>query len=134
MSIFASPRFLRSVLIADAASTLGAGAMHLAFTPQLTQFMDLPAALLTGTGAFMLVYAAVVGFVASRDRLPLPVIRFLALGNFGWAAASVALLASGWIAPTGWGLAWVLMQAGLVAVLAELQWMGSRRLPVAGWA
>ena len=134
MSVFASPRLLRSVLIADAASTFGAGALHLLFTQQLTQLMDLPTALLTGTGAFMLAYAAAVGFVATRDPLPRSVIRLLAVGNFGWAAASVALLASGWIAPTGWGVAWVLMQAGLVAVLAELQWMGSRRLPAAGWA
>ena len=134
MSIFASPRLLRSVLIADAASTLGAGALHLLFTPQLTQLMNLPTALLTSTGVFMLAYAAVVGFVATRDPLPRPVIRLLAAGNFGWAVASVALLASGLIAPTSLGLAWVLMQAGLVAVLAELQWMGSRRLPAAGWA
>ena len=135
MSIFASPRFVRNVLFADASITLAAGALHLLFTPQLVGSMNLPTPLLTGTGLFMLCYAALVLFIATRDPLPRPLIGLLAIGNFGWAAASVALLVGGWVAPTGWGLAWVLAQAAIVAVLAELQWTGWRRMPVAtGWA
>ena len=50
----------------------------------------------------------------------------MVVGNFGWAAACVALLAIGGaaIAPLGW--AWVIAQAATVVVLAELQWMGLR--------
>jgi hypothetical protein len=134
MSIFASPRFLRNVLFADAASCLATGALQLGFTSQLAQLLNLPAMLLTGTGAFLLVYAATVAFVASRDPLPRPLVWMFVIGNLGWAVACVALLASGWLQPTGLGMAWVLAQAACVAVLAELQWTGLRRAPVAGWA
>lgn len=134
MSILASPRFLRNVLFADAASCLGTGVLQLAFTDALARLLNLPAPLLTGTGVFLLVYAAAVALVATREPLPRPVVWLLVAGNLGWALGCIALLASGMLAPTGLGMAWVLAQAATVAVLAELQWMGLRRTPVVGWA
>ena len=133
MSVFASPRFLRNVLFADAASCLATGALQLGFTGQLAQLLNLPSMLLAGTGAFLLVYAATVAFVATRDPLPRPLVWLFVIGNLGWALACIALLASGWLHPTGLGMAWVLAQAACVAVLAELQWAGLRRGPAAGW-
>jgi hypothetical protein len=134
MSIFASPRFLRNVLLADAASCVATGALQLVFTAQLAQLLNLPAALLAGTGAFLLAYAATVAFVATRNPLPRPWVWLFVVGNLGWALACVGLLASGWMRPSGMGIAWVLAQAACVAVLAELQWAGLRRAPVPGWA
>lgn len=134
MSIFASPRFLRNVLFADAASCLATGVLQLAFTEALARLLNLPAPLLTGTGVFLLVYAAAVALVATREPLPRPVVWLLVAGNLGWALGCIALLAGGALAPTGLGMAWVLAQAATVAVLAELQWTGLRRAPVAGWA
>lgn len=134
MSIFASPRFLRNVLLADAASCLVSGAAQLGFNAVLARLLNLPAALLLGTGLFLVVYGAIVAFIATRDPVPRPVAWLLVFGNLGWAAACIALLASGVVAPTGLGMAWVLAQAACVAVLAELQWTGLRRAPVAGWA
>ena len=131
---FDSPRFLRNVLFGDAAITLAAGAVQLLLARPLAQWMNLPAPLLTGTGLFMLCYAAVVGFVATRDPLPRPIVWLLAVGNFGWVLASAALLAGAWVAPTGVGMAWVLGQAAIVLVLAELQWTGLRRTPALGLA
>ncbi|MBI2770126.1 MAG: hypothetical protein HYX47_10915 [Burkholderiales bacterium] len=134
MSIFASPKFLRNVLFADAASCLATGAAQLLLTGWLAQQLNLPVMLLTGTGVFLLAYAAAVAFIATRDRLPRAIVWLLVIGNLGWAAGCVALLASGFVAPTALGTAWVLAQAATVAVLAELQWTGLRRAPVAGWA
>jgi hypothetical protein len=48
--------------------------------------------------------------------------------------ACIALLAAGGLAPSALGIAYVLMQAATVVVLAELQWMGIRRAPQHGWA
>jgi hypothetical protein len=128
MSIFHSPNFLRNVLIADAISCLATGAAQLAFTQQLAQLLHLPALLLTSTGAFLLAYAAIVAFVATRNPLPRPLVWLFVIGNAGWAIACVALLASGQFAPTALGMSWVLAQAACVAILAELQFTGLRRV------
>ncbi|MEO7392647.1 MAG: hypothetical protein ABIU58_10760 [Ramlibacter sp.] len=134
MSLFASPRFLRNVLLADAASCIATGVLQLLFTADLARLFNLPAVLLIGTGWFLLAYAAFVGFIATRDPVPRGGVWLLVAGNLGWAAGCLALLASGAIAATALGVAWILAQAATVAVLAELQWTGLRRAPVVGWA
>ena len=134
MSVFASPRFLRNVLLADAASCLASGAAQLGFTAALARLLNLPSTLLLGTGVFLVVYGAAVAFIATRNPVPRPVVWLLVFGNLGWAVACIALLASSLVTPTGLGMAWVLAQAACVAVLAELQWTGLRRAPVVGWA
>lgn len=133
MSIVASPRFLRNVLFADAASCALTGAMQVLGTAPMAQLLHLPAALLTGTGGFLLAYAATVAFVATRDPVPRALVWLLVAGNFAWAIACGTLLASGLVAPTDLGMAWVLAQAATVIVLAELQWLALRRAKTAGW-
>jgi hypothetical protein len=49
MSVFSSPRFLRNVMLADAASCLATGALQAAFAAPLAQLLHLSAPLLTGT-------------------------------------------------------------------------------------
>jgi len=130
----AVPRFLRNVLFADAASCLATGALQVLFTAPLAALLNLPGALLAGTGWFLLAYGAAVGFIATRDPLPRALVTLFMAGNLGWAVACVALLAGGWLAPTDWGTAWIVAQAAAVAVLAQLQWMGLRRAREPGWA
>jgi len=127
MSIFASPRFLRQVLFADAASCVLCGGAQLLGGAVLADWLNLPAALLAGTGWFLLAYGATVAFVATRDPLPPRLVRLLVAGNLAWAAACAALLAGGWIAPTRLGTWWILAQAACVLVLADLQWTALRR-------
>lgn len=121
MSIFASPLFLRRVLWADAASCLGCGAVQLAAPAAL---FGLPQGLLLATGAFLVAYALVLGLVAARPRPPRPLVALCAAGNVAWAIGCGAALA--WLAPTAWGMAWVVLQAVAVLLLADLQWMGLR--------
>lgn len=47
--------------------------------------------------------------------------------NVLWAADCLILLASGWVAPTGLGIAFVLVQAVTVLAFADLQYLGLRR-------
>ncbi len=54
------------------------------------------------------------------------VVAVIAL-NAGWVAASLLLLLAGWVEPNGLGYAFILGQAGAVAVLAEMQYVGLRR-------
>jgi hypothetical protein len=134
MAFFSSPRFLRNVLLADALSCLATGALQLAFTDALASLLRLPPPLLLATGWFLLAYAAVVAFVATRDPVPRGFVWLFLAGNAGWAAACIALLVSGAVTPSGWGTAWVLAQALTVGLLADLQWMALRRRAIAGWA
>ncbi len=127
MSIFASPRFLPNVMWADAASCAATGALQVAFTGALAGLTGLPAPLLMSTGVFLLAYAAMAAFMASRSTPPRTLIGLVVVGNFGWAVACISLLVSGIFPVTAVGVAWVLAQAVCVIVLAELQWTGLRR-------
>ena len=97
--------------------------------------LKLPSPLLQATGWFLLAYAAAVGWIALRTPVARGLVWLLVVGNALWAFACVGLLASGAIAPSSLGTAWVLVQALTVAVLAELQWTALRRPAAnASWA
>lgn len=125
-SFLASPRFLSRVMWVDAASCAATGALQLGCTDALARLTGLPVGLLIGTGVFLLAYAMAAAAMAARAQPPRTLIGLVALGNVGWAAACVALLASGLFAVTALGMAWVAAQAVTVVVLAEAQWMGLR--------
>ncbi|AIJ48085.1 membrane protein [Comamonas testosteroni TK102] len=126
MSIFASPRFLRHVMWADAASCAATGALQLVVTQPLADLTGLPALLLTATGLFLLAYASAAAWMARRRPLPRTLIGLVALGNLGWALGCAVLVFGSGLALSAWGLAWVAAQAVVVLVLADLQWAGLR--------
>ena len=129
-----SSNFLRNVLRADALSCVACGVLQVVFTGQMAQLLGLPEALLAYTGEFLLVYAAAVAFVSTRDPLPRPLVWVLLAGNLGWAIACALLLVSGRVAPSMLGTAYVVAQALTVAALAELQFFGLRRsAPQPAW-
>jgi hypothetical protein len=133
-SILSSPHFLRNVLRVDALSCIACGALQVAFPAAMARLLNLPEALMAYTGEFLLVYAAVVSFVSTRKPLPRPIVWVLVAGNLGWALACVLLLLSGLVSPSALGVAYVLVQAVTVAVLAELQYFGLRRAsPQPAW-
>ena len=134
MSIVESPKFLRNVLFADAASCLATGALQVAFTQPLAELLNLPALMLQSTGIFLLAYAAVVMLVATRDPIARSLVWIFVAGNLAWAAGCVALLVERAVAPTALGEAWIIAQAVTVVVLAELQWTALRRSRPIGWA
>ncbi|MGH2523467.1 MAG: hypothetical protein ACRDH2_13265, partial [Anaerolineales bacterium] len=60
--------------------------------------------------------------------VPRPLVWGLVAGNLAWALGCVLLLLSGRVAPSLLGMAYVLVQAVTVGVLAELQFFGLRRV------
>jgi hypothetical protein len=133
-SILSSPNFLRNVLRVDALSCFACGVLQVAFPAAMARLLNLPEGLLAYTGEFLLVYAAVVAFVSTRNSFPRGVIWALVAGNVSWALACVLLLVSGGVSPSMLGVAYVVMQALTVAVLAELQYFGVRRAaPQPAW-
>ncbi|OAF15648.1 hypothetical protein [Bradyrhizobium neotropicale] len=124
--IFAST-FLRRALLADAVFsgiaalgfTFGAGAFAALF--------NLPEVLLRETGLFLIVYTALVGWLASRASLPKALVLLVVIGNAAWTVASIALLFSGAVSPNLAGEFMVVAQAIATGVFAELQYLGLRK-------
>ncbi|KQW22413.1 hypothetical protein ASC80_03210 [Afipia sp. Root123D2] len=119
--------FLRRALLADAIFS-GVSALLLTFgAGYLATLLNLPETLLRETGLFLIAYAAFVGILGSRAAMPKALVLLVIAGNAAWTLASVALLLSGIVSPNLLGEAAVVMQAIMVGVFAELQFIGLRR-------
>jgi hypothetical protein len=115
---------LKSVLALDAASCLVMGVGLAALAQPLAGVTGLPAGLLTWAGVLLLPVAALIGVAAALRAVPRGLLLLIVAGNAGWVLASLALLASGLVAPNGLGVALVLAQAAAVAVLTALEARG----------
>ena len=119
--------FLRRAIQADAIFS-GVSALLLSFgAGELAPLSNLPAALLREAGLFLIAYAALVGWLGSRQSMPKALVGLVIAGNIAWTVASIALLFSGAVAPNLLGEVFVAIQAITVGVLAELQYIGLRR-------
>ena len=119
--------FLRRALLADAIFS-GVSAVLLTLAAgEFAPLLDLPEALLRETGLFLIAYAAFVGWLGTRASMPKILVAIVIAGNAVWTLASIALLFSSAIAPNLLGEAAIAMQAIVVGVLAELQFIGLRR-------
>ena len=119
--------FLRRAILADAIFS-GASAVLLTFgAGELAPLLNLPEALLRETGLFLVAYAALVGWLGMRPSMPKPRVAIVIAGNAAWTVASIALLFSGAVMPNLLGELFVAVQAIIVGVLAELQFIGLRR-------
>jgi hypothetical protein len=121
---FRSPGFLRRVLWLDATTCVATGAlMSLGATP-LASLLHLPTALLIYSGLSLFPVAAFIAFVASRSTIPAAGVWLVVAGNAAWSLTSLALLTDQRISPNALGIAFVLIQAAVVALLAELEYTG----------
>lgn len=119
--------FLRRAILADAIFsgisavllTLGAG--------MLAPWLSLPEALLREAGLFLIAYAALVGWLGTRQTMPKALVVIVVAGNAAWTLASIALLFSGWVNPNLLGEIMVAAQAIAVGAFAELQYVGLRK-------
>lgn len=122
-----SATWLRSALWIDVLFSGVAGVAMGAGHALLAPLLGLPEGLLTGTALVCLAWAAALGALARQPHIARPLAWGVVLGNAAWVAASVALLAFGWVQPSGLGTAFVVAQAVAVGVFAELQWWAMRR-------
>jgi hypothetical protein len=119
--------FLRRAILADAIFS-GASALLLTFgAGALAPWLNLPEALLRETGLFLIAYAALVGWLGTRQSLPKALVMIVIAGNAAWTIASIALLFSGAVTPNLLGEAAIAIQAIAVGAFAELQYIGLRR-------
>jgi len=119
--------FLRRALLADAVFSGGA-ALGFAFgASTFAALFNLPEALLRETGLFLIAYAALVGWLASRAAVAKALVLLVVVGNAAWTVGSIALLLSGAVSPNLAGELMVVAQAIATGVFAELQYVGLRR-------
>jgi len=127
MNTLANWSLLRLALLADAIASGGMGLLLAAGAEPLAAWFGLPLALLREVGVLLIPYAALLIYLATRATTPRLPAQLIVAGNALWVVGSVALLMSGLVAPTMLGTAFVIAQALIVAILAELQLLGLRR-------
>jgi hypothetical protein len=121
---------LRKALLSDAVLS-GLTGVLLAFAANaLTNPLGLPVGLLRWSGVILIPFAGFVAWLGTRDRLHRPLVFAVVACNALWALDSVLLLFTGWVEATLWGELFVILQAVVVAVLAELEFLGLRRSTV----
>jgi hypothetical protein len=122
-----SSQLLRRVLLADAAFSGLAAALLTVDAGALAPLLELPEALLRETGLFLLAYAALVGWLATRAAVSKALVVLVIAGNAAWTVGSIALLFSGAVSPNLLGEGFVAAQAIATGAFAELQYIGLRR-------
>lgn len=119
-----SPNFLRRVLWLDAATCVATGALMTIGATALASITIMPTALLYYAGFALFPVAAFIAFIATRAAIPAMGVWMVVLGNAAWSLASLALLTDQRLSPNAFGIAFVLVQAAVVALLAELEYAG----------
>jgi hypothetical protein len=119
--------FLRRAIQADAVFSGVSALLLVSAAGMLAPFLNLPEAFLRETGLFLIAYAALVGWLGTRQSMPKALVVIVIAGNAVWTLASIALLFSGWVTPNLLGEIFIAAQAIAVGAFAELQYIGLRK-------
>ena len=117
MSIFASPRFLRQGLAADAASGAVTSLVHLLGAGALAPLLGLPQGLIVASGLALVLFVAGAAYLATCEPVPRSGVRLIVACNWAWVGGCLVLLATG-AATTSLGHAYLVVQA-VVGLLVE---------------
>jgi hypothetical protein len=117
---------LRLILKLDAVVTGVNGIAYLALAGPLEDLLGVAPELTRPIGAFLVLFAAAVWFVASRPVVPRVAVADIAAANAVWALGSVAFAAAGASSPTTVGTIWIVLQALVVGGFAALQALAMR--------
>src|SRR4029450_6847567 len=93
--IVSAASFLRKVLLVDAATWVGAGALMSLGAGARALLLNLPSALLLGAGIVLFPVAAFIAFVATRARLSAAAAWIVIVGNLLWIGGSLWVMAGG---------------------------------------
>ena len=119
--------FLRQIIALDATACGLGGALFAFDAGALAGPFGLSPALMQPLGVFLLGYAALLAWLATRPALPRGAVWGLVGFNVLWAAESAMLVLLGWTHPTALGLAVVLGQGAAALVVADLQFLVLKR-------
>ena len=124
MNIGSASIFLRRVLWADAAVSLAMALLLIFGASAIASLTALPEFLLSGAGWALMPWVALVAFTATRDPIRTGLAWLVVALNVVWVVESGFLLTMDSITTNALGVAFVLVQAFGVLVLAALQATG----------
>jgi hypothetical protein len=127
MTVRETTSVLRLALLADGAVSGVTGLALTAGAPLAALLFGLPTALVAGVGAFLMAYGAALVLLTWWPAIAPAAVRIVIAGNAAWIVASLAFVLIGPASLTLMGKGFVVTQAAVVALLAELQWVGLRR-------
>jgi hypothetical protein len=115
---------LRRALIADAVISGVTGLIMVIGADLLGSVFAVPAALLRYVGISLLPFAAFLVVLATREHVSRGAVRAVIIANALWVIDSFLLLLTGWVEPSMLGYAFIIGQAIIVALFAEIQHVG----------
>lgn len=118
---------LRRALLTDAALAVIAGIALVVAAGSLGAFLELPAAALRIAGVIFIPFGAFAGWLGSRARVRRTLVFAVIVLNILWAVDSVLLVLSGRVVTTLLGECFVVGHAMIIAVVAEMEFVGLRR-------
>src|SRR5690349_13722819 len=110
-AMFTVPTMLRGALVVDAVISGATGVLLAVGAGWLGDLLGLPQELLRYAGVSLLPFAALVGYIGTRETPSRASVQGVVVANVAWVVASVALLFSGQVTPNTLGVAFVLVQA-----------------------
>lgn len=112
---------LRLVLKLDAVVTAANGVAYLAAAGPLEDLLRVDPAVQRPIGAFLMLFAAGVWLVATRDAISRRAVLAVAAANALWVIGSLAVAIAGVSSPSTVGTVWIVLQALVVGGFATLQ-------------
>lgn len=120
--------YLKKVLIADAAISAAAAIAMMAGSAFLPALLGLPSELLLWAGVALIPFVAGLFLVLRQPQVARGAVVAIIAINIAWVLASLVVAFGPVFAPTVLGKVFVVAQAAAVALFAELQIIGLRRI------
>ncbi|WP_370600286.1 hypothetical protein [Pseudomonas nitroreducens] len=127
MTLLQPSPLLRLTLKIDALAGGAMGLLMALAAQPLGELFDLPFVLLMVAGIVLLPLALVLYWMSNQPALSRTGVWAVIALNALWVVESVALLVTGYVQPTALGYAFVIGQALVVLLFAELEFFGLRR-------
>jgi len=119
--------FLRRILVLDALASGGTGLLMALAAAPLEDWLGVPATLLRYAGWCLIPFAGLLVLLARSQALPAGAVVGVIVLNGLWVVGSIVVLLAEVIQPSALGYAFVVGQAVVVALLAEMETVGLRR-------
>ena len=118
---------LRRALLADGLVGVITTAQLLLLADWLSNLLALPGAFLFGVGVILIPLVAFLLWLSRRESMARAAVYAVIGLNALWVVLSLLVLLSGWFTPNVLGYAFVIVQAVVVLVFIELEWIGLKR-------
>ncbi|QMV63153.1 hypothetical protein DFO61_3568 [Ectopseudomonas oleovorans] len=118
---------LRNALLADGLLGISTGLLLVLGANWLAGFLELPRLLLMASALILLPLGGLLFWLSRQSQLHRQAVWAVISLNTLWVIESGLSLLLGWIEPNLFGYVFIIGQAVVVALLAELQWFGLRQ-------